>query len=376
MTMQRDPTSDATLARILARAAERVRGINETTRDKIRDSIAAGVAEGEGAAALGARISSSAALSEYRGELIARTETMFAWNASSIETYRDVGVTMVEPQDGDADPMCAARMLRGAVPLDEALDDEDHPNGTLSWTPVFAPGDIAQLRQDVREAGLAGEAVSAEELDAAVSRLVDSAKAAEPQTTRDIVEIGRARGLNPNETLTLDNGKTVRTLDFVTKTEESTFRKVVGELEANPAASLDDVTGAMRDNLRYTYVSEPGNYNAAIRAATDDLIARGYQPVKVTNYWSNDGGYAAVNSNWRTPNGQIFELQFNTQQGLRVKELKSHPLYEAQRKLPEGSPEWNGYQRQIDTVWRDYRADNPGLGRLDWLRDVFPEVRG
>lgn len=142
---------DATLTRLLRRAAARVTKINETTRDAIRDAIMAGLDVGEGAAALGTRVAEAAVLDPYRGELIARTETMYAWNSSAIESYRDVGVEMVEPQDGDADEECAARMARGAVTLDEAMDDEDHPNGTLAWSPVI---DYAQLRRDVQAAGL------------------------------------------------------------------------------------------------------------------------------------------------------------------------------------------------------------------------------
>jgi hypothetical protein len=146
-----DPLVEATLARILKRVARRVTKINETTRDAIRDAITVGVDLGEGAAALGARIAASAVLDPYRGELIARTETMYAWNSSAIESYADHGVEMVEPQDGDQDEECAARMARGAVTLEEALDDEDHPNGTLAWMPVI---DVEQLRRDVQAAGL------------------------------------------------------------------------------------------------------------------------------------------------------------------------------------------------------------------------------
>ena len=143
--------TDAALRRILVHAAARVTKINETTRDAIRAAIAAGIEAGEGAAELGARIAAAAAFDTYRGELIARTETMFAWNASAIESYRDAGVEMVEPQDGDEDEECAARMARGPVPLDEALADEDHPNGTLAWSPIV---DLDQLRQDIEEAGM------------------------------------------------------------------------------------------------------------------------------------------------------------------------------------------------------------------------------
>jgi len=156
----------ATLTRILRRAADRVKRINETTRDAIRDAIAAGLDLGEGAAALGARIASAAILDPYRGELIARTETMYAWNSSAIESYRDFDVEMVEPQDGDEDEECQARLARGAVTLDEAMDDEDHPNGTLAWSPVV---DYAAIREEA--AAVAGKATEIDGLTAVIRSL-------------------------------------------------------------------------------------------------------------------------------------------------------------------------------------------------------------
>ena len=378
MTLPRnDHVGDATLARILERAAQRVKDINETTREQIRQAIAAGVNQGEGAAQLGDRIAQSAGLSEYRGELIARTETMQAWNVSAIESYRDAGIQLVQAQDGDADEMCANRMARdtgygpGVYTLDEAAAELEHPNGTLSWSPVV---DIRQLRQDVREAGLGGSPVSMAELDRVTSDLVSRARAAEPRVTADIEAIGERTGLNPNTSFELD-GKTLRTLDARLKTEGSTFRKVSGELEANPGKTLRQVEESMKDNLRYTYVSEPGAYNAGVRAVVDELVAAGYEPVRATNYWIKGRGYAGLNTNWRTSNGQMFEVQFHTQRGLEVKEVLSHPLYERQRLLPDWSWEWDDVQREIDAGWATFRRENPGLGIFDWLRTVFAEVR-
>jgi hypothetical protein len=378
-----DPVSDLTLARIRNIAAERVTRINETTRDAIRGAIVEGVDLGEGAAQLGARISEAASLSPYRGELIARTETMNAWNASAIASYADEGVTLVEAEDGDEDEECRERQTRdngygpGIYTLEEAMAEEDHPNGTLSWSPVISADELAQLRQDVREMGWAGEEVSTAQIDEMTSRLVDSAKAAEPGVTADIRAVGEVSGMNPNAALTLENGKTVHTLDFATKTEGSTFRKITGELDVSPGATLQEIEATMRDNLRYTFISEnAAQYNAGVRSAIDEMVARGYRPVKATNYWTNDGGYAALNTNWRTASGQVFEVQFNTQKGLETKELLSHPLYEAQRVLQEGSAEWNRLQDQIDEVWRAYRSKNGALGDFGPLRETFPQVKG
>ena len=171
-----DPVADMTLARIRRIAGERVTRINETTRDAIRGAIVEGVDLGEGAAQLGARISEAASLSPYRGELIARTETMHAWNASALGTYADEGVTLVEAEDGDEDDECRERQARdngygpGIYTLEEAMAEEDHPNGTLAWSPVISADEIAQLRQDVIEMGW-GEEPS---LDSAIEQSVTS----------------------------------------------------------------------------------------------------------------------------------------------------------------------------------------------------------
>jgi hypothetical protein len=152
-----DPVGDATLRRIRTIAGKRVTKINETTRETIRAAIVEGVDLGEGAAQLGARIAESAALSPYRGELIARTETMHAWNASALETYSEEGATHVQAEDGDEDEMCRERNGR-IFTLEEAADEDEreHPNGTLSWSPVITDEEIAQLRQDVIDLGLGG----------------------------------------------------------------------------------------------------------------------------------------------------------------------------------------------------------------------------
>lgn len=362
-----DDIGDSALQRILERAAERVTKINETTRNTIREALHEGVQAGEGMAQLGDRIAESAAFDRYRGELIARTETMFAWNASSIESYRGVGVQWVEPMDGDKDEECIARLMRGAVPLDEAMADEDHPNGTLAWSPVI---DAFSIRNEI---AAGAEKPSIEDIDATVDRLVNNATAVEKRTTADILNVGERSGLDPNTSLTFHDGKTVHTLDFRLKTVDSTFRKVTGELQARPLSTLREIEGSMRDNLRYTFTTEPGNYTAGVRAATEDLIARGYNPARATDYWASGKGYAGLNTNWTTPEGQIFELQFHTPEGLRLKEVFSHPLYEKQRLLVEKSPEWNALQEQIDDAWSAFRESNSY--DFSWLDDYYRTVR-
>jgi hypothetical protein len=132
-------------ARVISKVGQRVTGINATTRDAvvrtIQTTVERGIDEGLGAAALGdaleTALGDAATFDEYRAELIARTETMGAYNAAALDSYGEFGIDMVEPLDGDQDEECLARMARGPVTLAEAEADEDHPNGTLDWVPYF-----------------------------------------------------------------------------------------------------------------------------------------------------------------------------------------------------------------------------------------------
>jgi hypothetical protein len=376
--------------RALSRGAARVTGINETTRDKIRDVIARGIDQGmtvlqvadliEAGDFVGGLYSGSV-FDSARAEMIARTELMDAYNGAALGAYGDAGVEMVEAIDGDGDEECADR--DGQVfDIAEADSIEDHPNGTLDWVPIIpeeATAEAAPTAEAVSEEPPSG-GISAGEVtlqgtsnvEDTASSLVQAATQAEPDVTADIRAIGEITKLEPNAAFTLD-GRTFHTLDARLKTEASTSRKVAGELSANPDKTLEQVEADMKDNLRYTYIADQETYNASVRQAMDELVARGYEPLRVKNFWGYDNGYAGINSNWRTPSGQVFEVQFHTQSGLETKEVLSHPLYEAQRLLPEGSAGWNDYQRQIDQLWSTFRSANPSLGRnMGWLREMFP----
>lgn len=82
----------------------------------------------------------------YRAEMIARTETRFAYNAGSLDSYEASGITRVEASDAHAgghakkfpdDSACRERNGQ-TFTIDEARIEEEaeHPNGTLIWIPV------------------------------------------------------------------------------------------------------------------------------------------------------------------------------------------------------------------------------------------------
>jgi hypothetical protein len=120
---------------VLERGAGRVTNVSEWTRMNLRRLIADAVEQGLSPKEAGDVVESWSGFDEYRAERIARTEMMFAYNASSLATYSEYGVRSVEAIDGDDDEECAAR--NGQVySIMEAQSIEDHPNGTLDWVPV------------------------------------------------------------------------------------------------------------------------------------------------------------------------------------------------------------------------------------------------
>ena len=135
--------------RVIARGATRVTKINQATRDEIASIIATAVETNTPLLAVADALEAGTDLTPligrsggivgdlaYRAEMIARTELMDAYNAASLASYGDAGITMVQAIDGDQDDECAARNGR-EFSVTEAENVSDHPNGTLDWVPIL-----------------------------------------------------------------------------------------------------------------------------------------------------------------------------------------------------------------------------------------------
>jgi hypothetical protein len=126
---------DEVTAYVAKRTGERVTKINDTTRDAIRSMLAEAFDKGLSPAQAADLIERLPAFDEYRAELVARTETMFAYNDAALTSYSQFGVQEVLAYDGDGDEECAARNGRTFL-LEDSYGITDHPNGTLDWAPV------------------------------------------------------------------------------------------------------------------------------------------------------------------------------------------------------------------------------------------------
>lgn len=143
------------VARAIAAAGGRRSGLvdlTEQAREGLFDALAEGRAAGEGAAQLAERIgthieSGPWGSSEIRARTIARTETKYAQNVSTIERARVANVERFIVFDGRlgpdrSDPDHIARD-GSIVTADEAsqMASDEHPNGTLSFAPYFGDDD-------------------------------------------------------------------------------------------------------------------------------------------------------------------------------------------------------------------------------------------
>lgn len=122
--------------------------LEKQTRKALFDALAQGRAEGEGVVQLAARIAEHVEAGpwtslEQRALTIARTETKFAQNVSTIEMAKHIGAERFVVFDGRlgegrSDPDHIARD-GSIVTADEAaqMAADEHPNGTLSFAPYL-----------------------------------------------------------------------------------------------------------------------------------------------------------------------------------------------------------------------------------------------
>ncbi|MBS3927082.1 MAG: phage portal protein [Sphingomonadales bacterium] len=143
---------DPAAQEIIARGGTKLgmEDIEDETRERIVGAIEQGREEGQGAKEIARRIREDVpagrfvnAGPKYRAELIARAETKYAQNASTVQAYKDApNVTALlcfDARIGDEhDPECEERAGKEFTFEDADGEDLTHPNCSLSWAPVVA----------------------------------------------------------------------------------------------------------------------------------------------------------------------------------------------------------------------------------------------
>jgi HK97 family phage portal protein len=130
--------------------SQRIRGVNDTTRDDVQRIVTESLQEGVSLQELGERLTG---LFEetYKGrsQTVARTESMVAYNSASAVTYAETGVVddvelvdnpeHTESYDASDGLTCAERdgLVVALADVGRHIDAE-HPNGSLSILPILS----------------------------------------------------------------------------------------------------------------------------------------------------------------------------------------------------------------------------------------------
>ncbi len=366
---------------VLTDVATRIRSIPETSRDLVRNLVDEGIAKGDsmeqlsrsmrglvdswsstgskGFAGLGAGRSS-------RSYLIALTETANAWNVSATESYAALGVDFVEVFDGPDcgwsshdDPDLAHGSIRGvrearATPTSHprcqrafgARVDADgaspSPFARGGAVPGATPGIGAVDPLDAAALHLsgAGSAIPSRAVAEASQRAWEAARIAERDISRSLLRVVDGRLVSFDDAmLGIDASAGGDLAGFAArrKTLTSLSRKIATDQEvaglANPPrlASADVFAKEIGDTVRYTVRFSEDEYWAGVRRATQELVDGGNVPVKWKPTWDSPI-YRGLNTNWRAPNGTLFEVQFHTPTSFVTKEL-NHSAYDVARLL-------------------------------------------
>lgn|ERR1022692_2995645 len=102
--------------------------------------------------------------------------------------------------------------------------------------------------------------------------------------------------------------------------------KVSEEIRAKPGRSIAQIGDYVPDGLRYTYQFNSDRYVDGYWDVYQRLQQSGYAVEFIRNSWDSTQ-YKGINTRWRTPAGQLHEVQFHTPESFSTKEL-THDAYE------------------------------------------------
>jgi hypothetical protein len=138
--------SNAWLAGYVGGRANLIKGIDQTQKAALIDTLHQGYDAGESVDDLSKRVSSVFREAiDSRAEMIARTETMQAYGSASLAAYQEAGIEKAQMYDGEGYDATCASVNGMVVSLSEAqqLMADEHPNGTRGVAPIveWASGD-------------------------------------------------------------------------------------------------------------------------------------------------------------------------------------------------------------------------------------------
>ena len=176
---------------------------------------------------------------------------------------------------------------------------------------------VGEIEEGIQKKNnLAGNSLGKNKFKVKAEELINTLSKIEPKVTQDLMNLAKA------------NGGKMEGLEFRLKTPESLERKLAS----------DGINEPMNDVLRYTIIIDD-DLAKGTSAILKGLESKGYQTVKIKNTFQKGQIYKGINTNVKTPDGNIFEIQYHTSESFNVKQNINHSLYEEYRLLDKTSQE-------------------------------------
>ena len=292
-----------------------IKSIRSQYLDKVQNAVTQAMVNGTLNKDLVQQIKDIGKTTEKRAIFIARDQSSKLNAALTQARHEDVGITKYTWGTSGDERVRESHAEKDGQVFEYANPPADtgHPGHDFNCRCVSIPylGDVLKASSDAQEAP--SEPIK-EDLSLSVDKLVEKSQKIEPTITADINDIATKAG-----------GKLVG-LENRLKSPHSIKRKIEDEAADGFSKSLS--LNKIRDAIRYTTVFKENDFVTRYKAMQYLLAIKGYKTIVVKNTWKNDSAYKGVNTFIQNEDGDVFEMQYHTQQSFDVKNGLLHKLYE------------------------------------------------
>lgn len=292
-----------------------IKSIRSQYLDKVQNAVTQAVVNGTLNKDLVQQIKDIGKTTEKRAIFIARDQSSKLNAALTQARHEDVGITKYTWSTSGDERVRENHAEKDGQVFEYANPPADtgHAGHDFNCRCVQIPylGDVLKASSNAQEAP--SEPIK-EDLSLSVDKLVEKSQKIEPTITADINNIATKAG-----------GKLVG-LENRLKSSYSIKRKIEDEVADGFSKSLS--LNKIRDAIRYTTVFKENDFVTRYKAMQYLLAIEGYKTIVVKNTWKNDSAYKGVNTFIQNEDGDVFEMQYHTQQSFDVKNGLLHKLYE------------------------------------------------
>jgi uncharacterized protein HI_1407 len=292
-----------------------IKSIRSQYLDKVQNAVTQAMVNGTLNKDLVQQIKDIGKTTEKRAIFIARDQSSKLNAALTQARHEDVGITKYTWSTSGDERVRESHAEKDGQVFEYANPPADtgHPGHDFNCRCVAIPylGDVVKTSSNEQETP--SEPIK-EDLSLSVDKLVEKSQKIEPTITADINNIATKAG-----------GKLVG-LENRLKSQYSIKRKIEDEAADGFSKSLS--LNKIRDAIRYTTVFKEGDFVTRYKAMQYLLAIKGYKTIVVKNTWKNDSAYKGVNTFIQNEDGEVFEMQYHTQQSFDVKNGLLHKLYE------------------------------------------------